>query len=153
MALVVAYGLLLQIAGASAELPLLSVAGILWVGGHLTLAYVTSGIGKIILSGWRNGDVPRKTLSSYLHGHRMAHGLITHPGLAVTLAWSVMLIETLFPLALISPLPVLAGVLCVMALFHMATAMFMGLNTYPIAFVAAYPSLLLLAQWLNAFIN
>jgi hypothetical protein len=38
-----------------------------------------------------------------------------------------------------------------MALFHVATAMFMGLNTYALAFMAAYPSLLLLAQWLNVF--
>jgi hypothetical protein len=149
MALVVAYGLLLQTAGTLFELPMLNFSGLLWVGGQLTLAYLTSGIGKLLLPGWRNGDVPRKTLSSYLHGHRLAHALIARPGVALTLAWSVILIESLFPLALFLPLPGLAGVLGAMALFHLATAAFMGLNTYPLAFIAAYPSLLLLVQSFN----
>lgn len=150
MALVVAYGLSLQVLGALTDQPMLGLAGCLWIGGQLALSYATSGTGKLALAGWRNGDVPRKTLSSYHFGHRFCHLVLRNRGVAVALAWSVILIEALFPLALLAPLPVLTGALAAMLLLHLATAVFMGLNTYPIAFAAAFPSALMLARWLHA---
>lgn len=149
MAMVVMYGLLLQQLGAVLEQPMLALAGLWWAGGQLVLAYATSGIAKLTLADWRNGAAPRKALSTYLHGHRMAHRLLRQRSVALTVAWAVILIETLLPLALFAPLPVLAVMLAGMLLLHLMIAAAMGLNTYPLAFAAAYPSVLMLAQWLD----
>ena len=149
MAMVVTFGLLLQMLGAIAAQPMLSLAGVLWISGQLTLCYATSGFSKLILADWRNGAVPRKALSSFSYGNRTTHTLLRYPGAALTLAWGVILIETFFPLMLFAPLPVLAVALGGMALLHISIAFAMGLNTYVFAFVAAYPSVFLLADWLR----
>lgn len=151
MATVVAYGLLLQLLGAITAQPLLTLAGVLWIGGQVTICYATCGFGKLILAGWRNGAVPRDVLSSYIYGNLIVHMLVKRGIVALTLAWGVILIEALFPLALFAPLPVLAAALGAMALLHLSIAFAMGLNTYLIAFVSAYPSVLLLAQYLQGF--
>lgn len=151
MAMVITYGLLLQMLGAITAQPLLMLAGVLWIGGQLTLCYATSGVGKLILANWRNGAVPRGALSSYIYGNRMTHMVMRYPVVALTIAWGVILIETLFPIALVAPLPVLAAALAGMAVLHMSIAFAMGLNTYVFAFVAAYPSVLMLAQYLKSF--
>lgn len=147
MAMVVAYGLLLQMLGAITAQPLLSLAGVLWVGGQLTLCYATSGLGKLLLPDWRNGVVPRQALSSYHYGNRITHTLMRNPIVAIALTWGVILIEALFPFALFAPLPVLITALGAMALLHFSVAFVMGLNTYVFAFVAAYPSVLMLVQY------
>ena len=149
MAMVVTYGLLLQMLGAITAQPLLSLAGVLWVGGQLTLCYATSGLGKLILAGWRNGAVPRDVLSSFMYGNYLTYILVKHRIIALTLAWAIILLESLFPLAFFAPLPVLVAALCGMGLLHFSIAFAMGLNTYVLAFVAAYPSVLLLAQYLQ----
>lgn len=149
MAMVVTYGLLMQMLGAITAQPLLSLAGLLWVGCQLTISYATSGFSKLILADWRNGAVPRQALSSFSYGNRITHILMRYPAVVLTLAWGVILLESVFPLALFAPLPVLITALGGMALLHLSIAFAMGLNTYVFAFIAAYPSVLLLAQYVR----
>ena len=94
----------------------------------------------------------RKALSSYIWGHRLPANLLRSNALALTLAWAVMLGEALFPLALLAPPEVLAAALGTMFLFHLATALFMGLNTYPWGFVTAYPAVFALSLWLRGLL-
>jgi hypothetical protein len=61
----------------------------------------------------------------------------------------VIVPEVLFPFALLLPPEGLAAVLGLFLLFHLTIAAAMGLNTYPLAFVAAYPATLMLGQWLR----
>jgi hypothetical protein len=150
MALVVAAGTLLQCIGLAAGSDRLFLAGTLWSGGQLTLAYFTAGAAKLTLAGWRSGQVPRRVLSSYTYGQGWTAVLTAKPAIALGLAWLIMGVEVLFPLALFAPLPWLCVVLAGFFLFHLAIALAMGLNTYPWAFIAAYPSVLLLAQHLGA---
>ena len=150
MAMVVTYGLLFQMLGSITAQPLLSLAGLLWVGGQLTICYATSGLSKLILADWRNGAVPRQALSSFSYGNRITHNLMQYPAVTLTLAWGIILIESLFPLALLAPMPVLIAALCGMALLHLSISFAMGLNTYVFAFIAAYPSVLLLAQYVQS---
>lgn len=149
MAMVVTYGLMLQVLGSVTGQSLLSLAGVLWIGGQLTLCYATSGLGKLMLAGWRNGAVPRDVLSSFMYGNYLTYILVKHRIIALTLAWAIILLESLFPFALFAPVPVLVAALCGMGLLHLSIAFAMGLNTYMFAFVAAYPSVLLLAQYLQ----
>lgn len=151
MAMVVTYGLLLQMLGAICVQPLLSFAGVLWVGGQLTVCYATSGVGKLILSDWRNAKAPKNALSSYSYGNQTTFMVLRYRAIAMMLAWGIMTVEALFPLALLAPLPVLMAALGLMALLHLSVAFAMGLNTYVFAFIAAYPSVLQLAQALRSF--
>ncbi len=152
MAMVVTCGLFLQFMGLFFRLPLLAFAGCLWVGGQLILCYATSGLAKLVLSDWRNGRVPQITLSSYVYGHRLTDRMMRRSGVAFVIAWAVILLESLFPLAMFAPLPVLAGVLILCFLLHVMIAFVMGLNSYPLAYISGYPSLLLLAKELHQFL-
>lgn len=146
MALVVTVGAFLQSLGEMLGQPLLMTAGWLWVGGQLIISYVTSGVSKLLLSKWRNGSAPQAVFASYQYGHRFAYAITRKRSHALALAWVVMAAELLFPLALFSPLPATIGVLGFFLMFHFAIALVMGLNTYPWAFLAAYPSVLLMAR-------
>ncbi len=147
MALVITWGLLLQLTGYMLDSMILRAAGFLWIGGQLIICYATSGIAKLNLRDWRNGMIPQAALSSYQYGHGVTFRLLNWKWVALILAWSVILLETLFPLAILGGETVLVYALALMSLLHAATAVFMGLNTYPLAFFPGYPSLLLLAEW------
>ena len=150
MALVVATGAMLQSFGASFGEQRLVLAGVLWTGGQLTLAYFASGASKALLAPWRQGDALGAVFSSYMWGHRWMAAITRRRETAMFLAWLVMLPELLFPLALMAPFDWLCVILAGFFLFHMAIAVMMGLNHYPWAFLAAYPSVLLLGQWLRS---
>lgn len=149
MALVVASGSALQSLGLLTDEPMLHLAGVLWIGGQLTIAYATSGLSKLFLRPWRSGEALTKALSSYMWGHGWMASLLQKRGTARALAWAVILPELLFPLALFMPQSALLAILGLFFLFHWAIAWLMGINSYPWAFAAAYPSVLLLSEWLR----
>jgi hypothetical protein len=152
MTLVSAYGAVLMAAGAASGERALVLAGVIWTGGHLTLSYAVAGWSKLTLANWRDGSALRKALNSYIWGHSLPAGLLRSNALAWTLAWALILGEALFPLALLAPPQVLAAALGIMFLFHLATALFMGLNTYPWGFAAAYPAVFALGAWLRGML-
>jgi hypothetical protein len=150
IALVVSGGTLLQCIGLAAASDRLVLAGGLWAGGQLALAYFAAGASKLTLAEWRSGDAPRRALSSSSFGQNWTAALTAQPANARSLAWLIMSVEILFPLALFAPFPWLCLILAGFFLFHFAIAVVMGLNTYPWAFLAAYPSVLFLSQQLAA---
>lgn len=136
MALVVTMGALLQcLPDARAVL-----AGQAWIAGQLVIAYCTSGATKLRIADWRSGAAPARAMASRAWGHPFAARMLSDRKLAWAFAWALMLAELAFPLALLAPPVVLLGVLALLFAFHLATAVFMGLNTYPWAFLAAYPA-------------
>lgn len=149
MAIVVASGAVLQALGFVLGNSTLVLAGALWTGGQLTIAYFAAGVSKVMLADWRSGVSPRAALGSYMWGSRLSAWGVNLPGAAVLLAWTVMLLEMLFPLALLLPSQGLVMVLACFFLFHAVIALVMGLNTYPLAFLAAYPATIWLGQWLR----
>lgn len=150
IALVVAAGLALQALGGWSGNSRLELAGVLWVGGQLTIAYFASGVSKLRLAPWRNGQALKGALSSYMWGNRFSATLVGRPRRTLIMAWTIMLVEAIFPLALVAPLPWLCGALGMFFAFHLGIAWVMGLNTYPWAFLAAYPSVLVLSQSLRS---
>lgn len=153
IALVAASGAALQAFGLAFAMPRLWLAGVLWSGGQLAIAYFAAGASKLALAPWRSGAALRGALSSYAYGHRWAAASLRGAAPAATLAWAIMLAEVLFPLALLLPEPGLALVLGGFFALHLAIAVTMGLNTYPWAFLAAYPSALLLGQTLRGVLG
>jgi len=117
----------------------LCLAGVAWATGQLTIAYVTSGAAKLVRPFWRDGSALAAAMTSYQSGHPIVARVVRNRSAALVLAWSLMFLEVLFPLALIAPAPVALAILIVFAIFHFSTAAFMGLSTYPWAFMATYP--------------
>lgn len=117
----------------------LCLAGLVWGAGQATIAYVASGAAKLVRGFWRDGSALAAAMTSYRSGHGMAAMVVRRRPAALVLAWGVMLVEALFPLALVMPQPVCLAILATLAAFHAATALVMGLNTYPWAFIATYP--------------
>lgn len=121
----------------------LCLAGVAWGAGQVTIAYATAGTAKLVRPFWRDGTALVAAMTSYASGHAVAAAIVRHRHAAIALTWMVMLVETLFPLALLVPPGACLAALAALAIFHVATAILMGLNTYPWAFVATYPCVLM----------
>lgn len=147
--LIVMAGTLLTAAGVVAEDPGLAMAGILLTGGQLVLSYLAAGISKLAASGWRSGETLTAIMATQAWGDKRVSALLRFPLLAWGASWAVILAEALFPLALLASAPWLIGAMAALFLFHLATAVFMGLNKFPWAFLAAYPAVFLLSRALR----
>ncbi|MGW3956788.1 hypothetical protein ACWEKM_39150 [Streptomyces sp. NPDC004752] len=105
------------------------------------LAYCTSGLVKLTSPTWRSGEAITGVLRTRTYGDRNLFTLVqARPAVAKTMAWSVILTETLFPFVLV--LPPRAARACFVAgvVFHLANGRSMGLNRFLWAFTATYPA-------------
>ena len=143
-------GTLLTAIGVAAGDAGLALAGAIVTGGQLTLCYAVAGGSKLFFPTWRNGTELVGVMASQSWGHPLGHRLTRVRPLAIMASWTLILVEMLFPLALLAPQGWLAAALGVMLAFHVATALLMGLNTFPWAFAAAYPAVLLLGRAIRA---
>src|SRR5262245_63328048 len=92
---------------------------------------------------WRSGTALSAILGTASHGQEWAaRTLRDHPRISMGLTWSVILLEVMFPLLLVGPLPLAFAVLTAGLLFHIGCAVLMGLNSFVWAFPATYPCLL-----------
>lgn len=123
----------------------LALAGVVLIAGQLTISYFFAGYTKLLSSDWRNGSAVVGVMGTHSYGHDAAAAVLGASAAAsVAACWAVMVPEALFPLALIAPPLVCWAALAVFAAFHVATAVFMGLNTFVWAFLSAYPATILL---------
>ncbi len=150
MGMIVMVGTSLVAAGVLLADPALALAGVLIAGGQLTISYLAAGLSKIFIADWRSGAELAGIMATESWGHPLAGRLMRHRPIALAATWSVILAEALFPLALLAPRPVLVAALGALLLFHVATAVLMGLNRFPWIFAAAYPSALLLGRVVRA---
>lgn len=154
MGQVVATGTLLTALGLQWQDLLLSLAGTLLIAGQLTISYFLAGAAKLISLEWRSGRALIGIMGTEGFGHDFAARVASSSAwFSIAFCWLLILGETVFPAAVIGPGPVLEVFLAVFALFHVATALFMGLNTYVWAFLAAYPSVLLFNALIMAATN
>ncbi len=126
---------------------------VLWcLALQVSLAYCTSGIGKVFSRTWRDGSAIPGVVGTLNYGSAgMAKWLAGKRGLAQAIAWTVILTETVFPLALIGPEPLTLALLVGGLAFHVGNAVVMGLNTFFWSFVATYPAVLYCAARLRPF--
>ncbi len=128
----------------------LLLAGCLVSGGQLLICYTVAGVSKLRQRDWRDGTELLGVMRHAIWGAPWAARLVRPRGIAPAASWALMLGEALFALALLAPEPWLIAALAAMLGFHIATAVVMRLTLFPWAFVAAYPSVLLLAHMLRA---
>ena len=124
--------------------PALPKLGLGWIAAQSVLSYLLAGIAKLRNPRWRNGDALRSLLQSegpyVLWQH--ARSVAKAPLPCVTLAWSLMAFELLFPLVLILPSDARLIVLSLGLAFHILNAVVLGLNRFIWAWGATYPALL-----------
>lgn len=109
---------------------------------QLVLSYFVSGYVKIVNPEWRSGralvDVYR--FSAYPVSKQL-RSFANRPKLLWAMSWCVMGFEVVFPLALLHPWTLWAGML-IAGTFHLANAMLFGLNRFFWIWLCAYPSLI-----------
>lgn len=105
------------------------------------LSYLTSGLVKLTSPTWRSGAAIPGVLRTRTYGDRGFYEYVKdRPELAKTLAWFVILGETLFPLVLVAPRPVARAGLVAGVTFHLANGRYMGLNRFLWSFTGTYPA-------------
>lgn len=143
MGQIVAIGGALTAIGLQGQNLQLCFAGTLVIAGQLTISYFVGGVAKLVSFEWRSGRALVGVMGTQTFGHDLAARVVSASArFSIAFCWLIILAETLFPAAVLGPSSLLVGVLAAFALFHVATALFMGLNTYVFAFVATYPSVL-----------
>ena len=119
---------------------------------QLVLSYFISGWVKVVNPEWRSGralcDVFQFSAYPVSEALRQWSGW---PRLLYVMAWSVMLFELFFPLALLS-MGSLVIALFIAASFHFSNACLFGLNRFFWIWLSAYPSILWFQQRLMATI-
>ena len=114
------------------------------------LSYFVAGVAKLISPVWRSGEAVRRIFSTRTYGaSAVAHVLQRSDGVAVALAWLVIIFECTFPLALVLGKQGFVVFAALGVVFHLANAVVMGLNTFVWAFAASYPAILFCAASLK----
>jgi hypothetical protein len=119
-----------------------AATGVLWfLALQPLLTYTASGWGKLRERDWRSGMVLRDVMSSVLFGTpRLAARLERRPQEAAWLSRLVIATMVSFPLVFVLPRPLALGLLAATGVFHIGTAVVMGLTRFPWAFMATYPA-------------
>lgn len=127
--------------------PLILEMGLWFIALQACLSYATAGIAKLVSPIWRGGDAVYLIFNTAAYGLQPVAEFLEHRRwLNLTLCWAVILMETLFPLALLLPEPWNWIFLAWGTAFHILNAVIMGLNSFLWAFVATYPAMLF-ASW------
>ena len=116
------------------------------------LSYLTSGVYKLINVGWRDGSFLRSVLSTRVFGNRWlksAFDLVPNKTYYILFSFVIIFGEILLGLAFAVPPELSIIILAIGLLFHLSIAVIMGLNTFIWAFLGTYPSIYLIAQYLN----
>jgi hypothetical protein len=145
MGQIASIGALLMAAGLAFNQLALSFSGTLLIGGQLIISYFFAGVSKLFSPEWRHGRALVGAMGTHSYGHSHAAYLFSRSFIvSAGLCWLVIIGETLFPLAIFAPHEVFLCILAAFFLFHLSHAYFMGLNTFVLAFAAAYPSVIVL---------
>jgi hypothetical protein len=115
---------------------------LVFLAAQCCLSYQAAGWLKLKERGWRNGTYLARVLSSGAYGHAAAGQYLTgHMALSRMLSWSVIALETSFPILFVLPRFAAVGFLAAGLSFHVGTGLLMGLNTFVFFFGAAYPAI------------
>lgn len=120
-----------------------------YIAIQLIISYFISGYSKLLSIVWRKGYAANLVFSTKIYGHSLIHNMVQHRPTAYALCWCVMVFESLFFLSIfMAPSFSLFFIACSF-FFHLANAIFMGLNNFLFSFSSTYPSLIYLIIKIN----
>lgn len=139
-------GLIAHLVGTWANPELGWQAGLWYISIHAISSYFMSGWVKLKHAHWRSGQALTIFLNGAVHGPLPADSWFRKPWLARLSAWSFILWECAFPLALSGPAQ--AQAMCAVAgVFHFLVFWFFGLNRFFWAWVTCFPAVIYCADW------
>ena len=114
-----------------------------FLAGQCCLSYLTAGLAKVSNPEWRSGRALVGILGTHMYGNpALARFLRGQPRrLARGMGMAVVAGECLLPLMLVAPKAWLPAFLIAGLMFHISTAVAMGLNSFLWAFPAMYPAI------------
>lgn len=117
---------------------------LIFIASQSLLSYIVAGVAKLISPVWRNGIAVKRIMNTRSYGNATIARFLNKENEVINLGlcWSVIIMETLFPLVLFLPSPFFWIFLIWGFLFHLYNAIAMGLNVFFWAFIATYPSIL-----------
>ena len=120
----------------------LVVQGALWfVALQSVLSYCSNGWHKAFVKSWRSGQVFPLFARHSLFGHPFLAGLADRGVRLRYVMSAVIVLETAFPLVLLTGMPGCLLLVCWAATFHLLNGVFMGLNAFIFTYFATYPAI------------
>ncbi|WJY66994.1 hypothetical protein [Corynebacterium auris] len=111
-----------------------------FVAFQSVLSYFSAGVAKLRSPVWRDGSAIEGIFRTKTYGDEWLYQFVhRHRWARLTLAWSVIVAETIFPIILALPPVARRAQFLVAAGFHVGNARFMGLNRFFWAFLGTYP--------------
>lgn len=128
-----------------------AIIAVAFVTAQSALAYVTSGLAKLVSPVWRDGSALPAIFSTYYHGHAWAAQVLrNHNNINIVIGWGIMVLWVLLPiLVLVGPYPLALATVLTGLIFHVASAIFMGLNTFAWVFPSTYPCFFAIRSYLH----
>ncbi|HKV36892.1 MAG TPA: hypothetical protein VJP89_21305 [Pyrinomonadaceae bacterium] len=127
--------------------PVVAHVGLWFIALQACLSYLASGLAKLVSVKWRSGKAIFEILNTKSYGRRDVASLIQKfPFLSFIFSWSVIVLETIFPVVLLGNKPVVLLFFLALTGMHLSIALFMGLNSFFWAFTATYPAIYFCAR-------
>lgn len=129
-------------------------AAVWFVAVQLALAYLIAGVAKLASPQSRRGEALVGVMSTSSYGNEFLERILRrYTRVGRMLGWSVMALEVAFVLVFVLPPAPRLVVFTAMFSFHLACAVFMGLNNFCFAFVAACPMLWWCTEMSHRFVT
>ncbi len=117
--------------------------GLYFIAAQAVLSYFAAAISKISNAQWRAGSAMKSILNTATYGQSTASAALNRrPWFGGVVGWSVIGVELIYPVVLISPPGLLIVLLFAAAVLHLATAVLIGLDTFFWAFTATFPAII-----------
>lgn len=114
------------------------------------ISYFIAGISKAFSPHWQNGAALIGIFSTSIYGHPSIFNFFRSQAyLTRPLSWFIIAFECSFPLVLLLDFQYGVIILIMGFLFHIFTAVFMGLNGFLFAFVATYPAIIYVSSMIS----
>lgn len=114
-------------------------AGPVFIIAQFSLSYFISGYYKLISKTWRSGKAVKEVITTEIYGKPSLYFTVENGLISYICCWAIILWEITFPLIFFMPYPYFLIWLVAGVVFHISTAIIMGLNTFMMAFLTSYP--------------
>lgn len=122
--------------------PMVQSAALVFIAIQGIFSYSLAGISKFVGEPWRNGEAIEMTFSTKIWGDERVYRFFDKfPWLKQPATLGLAASETLFVLVLFVDPPIVLLFFAVGILFHVANAVFMGINGFLYIFPATYPAI------------
>lgn len=136
-------GLLVFLASPSASIKDLALV---FIAAQLLLSYLTSGIAKLLSPIWRSGKAVGLIVRTESYGQKSVSRLIERLHLSGPLSRGTMVLEVVGPLSVLMGPKAAIVFIFFGVMFHLGSAIVMGLNSFVWAFAACFPAVLYISE-------